>query len=43
VKAHDGVDNIGEGRHQRFVVKWHQFNERLRAKAAKVETEARDG
>jgi fluoroacetyl-CoA thioesterase len=43
VKAHDGVDSIGEGRHQRFVVKWDQFNERLRAKAAKVDTEARDG
>ena len=36
VKAHDGVDLIGEGRHERFVVAWDKFNERLAAKAAKV-------
>jgi fluoroacetyl-CoA thioesterase len=42
VKAHDGIDSIGEGRHQRFVVAWDQFNERLRAKVARVGTEARD-
>jgi fluoroacetyl-CoA thioesterase len=38
VKAHDGIDSIGEGRHQRFVVAWDQFNERLQAKAAKAGT-----
>ena len=32
VKAHDGVESIGEGRHQRYVVHWDKFNERLRAK-----------
>ena len=36
VKAHDGVDLIGEGRHERFVVAWDKFNARLAAKAAKI-------
>jgi fluoroacetyl-CoA thioesterase len=36
VKAHDGVDLIGEGRHERFVVAWDKFNARLAAKAAKA-------
>jgi fluoroacetyl-CoA thioesterase len=36
VKAHDGMDLIGEGRHERFVVMWDKFNERLAAKMAKV-------
>jgi fluoroacetyl-CoA thioesterase len=36
VKAHDGIDLIGEGRHERFVVMWDKFNARLAAKAKKV-------
>ena len=36
VKAHDGMDLIGEGRHERFVVMWDKFNARLAAKMAKV-------
>jgi fluoroacetyl-CoA thioesterase len=38
VTAHDGVDPIGEGRHQRFIVSWQKFNARLaqKAEAAKV-------
>ena len=36
VKAHDGVDLIGEGRHERFVVLWDKFNARVAAKAARV-------
>jgi fluoroacetyl-CoA thioesterase len=36
VKAHDGVDLIGEGRHERFVVAWDKFNARVAAKAAKI-------
>jgi fluoroacetyl-CoA thioesterase len=36
VKAHDGIDPIGEGRHERFVVAWDKFNARLAAKAKKV-------
>ena len=35
VKAHDGIDLIGEGRHERFVVAWDKFNARVAAKAAK--------
>ncbi len=36
VKAHDGIDLIGEGRHERFVVMWDKFNARVAAKAAKA-------
>jgi len=36
VKAHDGIDLIGEGRHDRFVVAWDNFNARVAAKAAKM-------
>jgi fluoroacetyl-CoA thioesterase len=36
VRAHDDIDLIGEGRHDRFVVMWDKFNARLAAKAAKV-------
>jgi fluoroacetyl-CoA thioesterase len=36
VKAHDGVDLIGEGRHERFVVAWDKFNAKVAAKAAKI-------
>jgi fluoroacetyl-CoA thioesterase len=32
VEAHDGVDVIGRGRHERTVVKWSRFNERLALK-----------
>jgi fluoroacetyl-CoA thioesterase len=38
VKAHDGVDAIGEGRHQRFVVAWDKFNARLADKRQRVST-----
>lgn len=33
VRAHDGVDLIGKGRHQRFVVPWDKFNARVADKA----------
>ena len=36
VSAHDGLDLIGEGRHERFVVMWDKFNSRVAAKAAKA-------
>ena len=38
VRAHDGVDVIGEGRHERAVVAWDKFNARVaeKAKAAQV-------
>ncbi len=37
VSAHDGMDLIGEGRHERVVVKWDSFNAKVadKAKAAK--------
>jgi fluoroacetyl-CoA thioesterase len=40
VKAHDGVDLIGEGRHERVVVVWDKFKARVaqKAKAAEKET-----
>jgi fluoroacetyl-CoA thioesterase len=33
VRAHDGVDLIGEGRHERFVVAWDRFNAKVADKA----------
>ncbi len=36
VKAHDGIDPIGEGRHERYVVTWDKFNARVAAKVAKA-------
>ncbi|HZP77152.1 MAG TPA: thioesterase family protein [Pseudolabrys sp.] len=33
VRAHDGVDVIGEGRHERFIVGWDKFNQRVAQKA----------
>jgi fluoroacetyl-CoA thioesterase len=32
--THDGVDTIGEGRHQRYVVAWEKFNTRLAQKVS---------
>jgi fluoroacetyl-CoA thioesterase len=36
VKAHDGVEQIGAGRHERFVVEWDRFNSKIAEKAAKA-------
>ncbi|MBN8967664.1 MAG: thioesterase family protein [Rhizobiales bacterium] len=36
VKAHDGVDVIGEGDHERHVVSWDKFNALVAHKAAKA-------
>jgi len=36
VRAHDGVDMIGEGRHQRAVVLWEKFVPKAMAKAEGV-------
>ncbi len=33
VRAHDGIDLIGEGRHERVVVMWERFNARVAEKA----------
>jgi fluoroacetyl-CoA thioesterase len=40
VKAHDGVDPIGEGQHQRFVVSWQNFNARVEKKAETAKVSA---
>lgn len=34
VKAHDGIEPIGEGVHQRMVVPWARFKARVNGKAA---------
>lgn len=38
VKAHDGIDLIGEGRHERMIVNWDKFISRVndKAKAARL-------
>ena len=36
VRAHDGVDLIGEGRHQRALVRWEKFVPKAMAKAEKA-------
>lgn len=36
VSGHDGIDRIGGGEHERFVVKWDKFNKRVADKRAKV-------
>ena len=36
VTAHDGLDKIGEGRHERMVVPWERVKGALAAKAAKA-------
>lgn len=36
VQAHDGVDEISRGRHERFVINQAKFSERAAAKAAKA-------
>jgi fluoroacetyl-CoA thioesterase len=38
VRAHDGVDVIGEGRHERAIVSWDRFNAKVAEKAAAVRT-----
>jgi fluoroacetyl-CoA thioesterase len=36
VRAHDGLDLIGEGRHERVVVAWDRFNAKVAEKAKAV-------
>jgi fluoroacetyl-CoA thioesterase len=36
LRAHDGVDEIGSGTHERFIVSWDRFNRSVAATAAKV-------
>ena len=39
VRAHDGIDEIGGGIHERFIVSWDRFNKSVAAKAAKADAE----
>jgi fluoroacetyl-CoA thioesterase len=36
VKAHDGVDLIGKGRHERMIVPWDKFKAAVNAKAKRA-------
>jgi fluoroacetyl-CoA thioesterase len=36
ITAHDGIDEIGTGTHERFIVGWDRFNRGVAAKAAKA-------
>jgi fluoroacetyl-CoA thioesterase len=36
IKAHDGVETIGEGTHERFVVPWDRFKARVNEKAKRA-------
>jgi len=36
VVAHDGVDEIGAGTHERFIVSWDRFNRGVASKLAKA-------
>ena len=36
VSAHDGIDLIGRGQHQRFVVPWDKFNARVADKVRQM-------
>ena len=39
LRAHDGIDEIGSGTHERFIVNWDRFNRSVAAKAAKANAE----
>jgi fluoroacetyl-CoA thioesterase len=36
LRAHDGIDEIGSGTHERFIVNWDRFNKAVATKAAQV-------
>jgi fluoroacetyl-CoA thioesterase len=36
VSAHDGIDLIGEGEHQRMIVDWEKFEQRVNDKAKRA-------
>jgi fluoroacetyl-CoA thioesterase len=40
VSAHDGVDEIGSGIHERFIVAWDRFNKGVAAKLARADAGA---
>jgi len=40
ITAHDGVDEIGSGTHERFIVSWDRFNRGIAAKRTKAAASA---
>jgi len=36
IRAHEDMDEIGSGTHERFIVNWDRFNKSVAAKAAKA-------
>jgi len=38
ISAHDGIEEIGAGTHERFIVGWDRFDRGLAAKLSKTET-----
>ncbi|MGB6428732.1 MAG: thioesterase family protein [Methyloceanibacter sp.] len=40
LRAHDGIDEIGVGSHERFIVTWDRFNRGIATKRARVAAEA---
>jgi fluoroacetyl-CoA thioesterase len=40
VSAHDGIDMIGKGRHERIIVPWDRFEAQVNAKAKRAQVEA---
>jgi fluoroacetyl-CoA thioesterase len=38
VSGHDGIDRIGGGEHERYVVRWDKFNARVAEKAERAKT-----
>jgi fluoroacetyl-CoA thioesterase len=40
VSGHDGIDKIGGGEHERFVVKWDKFNARVAEKTKRAQVMA---
>ena len=42
VRAHDGIDVIGEGRHGRVVVDWARFKRRLSEKVSRHDPQAKE-
>ena len=37
VSGHDGIDKIGGGEHERFIVKWDKFNARVAEKTKRAQ------
>jgi fluoroacetyl-CoA thioesterase len=40
VSGHDGIDKIGGGEHERFVVRWDKFNARVAEKVKRARAQA---